>query len=59
MFNRREIVAGLASCAGLSLLRGNALAADRPSGSPKRVIFFLQKSRFSKFIWIVALNQFN
>jgi len=46
MFNRREIVAGLASCAGLSLLRGNALAADRPSGSPKRAIFFLQNHGF-------------
>lgn len=46
MLTRREMIAGVAASAGLSLPCGNAFSANKPSGSPKRIVFFLQNHGF-------------
>ena len=46
MLNRREMLAGMASYAGLSLLPGTAFSATSFSSPAKRVIFFLQNHGF-------------
>ena len=46
MLTRREMMAGLAAGAGLGLVPSPALAGDKTTGGPKRVIFFLQNHGF-------------
>jgi hypothetical protein len=46
MMNRRDMIQGMATGIGLSLLPGQALSASKAAGSTRRIVFFLQNHGF-------------